>query len=156
MFSKRLVLFTLMASLTSTAGVAVGMFNELVLFSDVEGVVMKEGVPVAGAEIVQEITYQEPGKIPARTVQTGADGRFTLARVTTSAGLSRIIPGQPSILQRLMIRYNGVEYEGWRHNKNSYEINSELDGRSLRLVCELANTPDFEGKHYGICRVAPE
>ena len=155
----RFFLFTLFVSMVSPsviAGAAMGMFSELVLFSDVEGVVMKEGVPVAGAEIVQEITYQEPGKIPVRTIRTGADGRFTLARVTTGAGLSRIIPGQPSVRQRLMIRHNGIEYEGWRHNKNSYELNSELDGRSLRLVCELSNTPDFEGKHYGICQVAPE
>lgn len=153
---KRLVLSTLIVSLTPIAGATMGMFSELVLFSEVEGVVLKDGVPVEGAEIVQEITYEEPGKIPAKTVQTGADGRFALARVTTGAGLSRVIPGQPSILQRLMIRHNGVEYEGWRHNKNSYELNSELAGRSLRLICELANAPDFEGKHYGICRVAPE
>ena len=133
-----------------------GMFSELVLFSDVEGVVLNGGVPVEGVEIVQEITYQEPGKIPPRTVTTGARGHFALTRVNTGSGLSRILPGQPSILQRLVIRHNGVEYEGWRHNKNSYEINSELGGRPLRLVCELANAPDFEGKHYGICKVAPE
>ncbi|MEE4378319.1 MAG: DUF6795 domain-containing protein [Candidatus Competibacteraceae bacterium] len=133
-----------------------GLFSELVLFSDVEGVVLKDGVPVEGAEIVQEITYQEPGKIPSRTVKTTADGRFALARVTKGSGLSRVIPGQPSILQRLVIRHGGTEYEGWRHNKNSYELNSELAGQPLRLVCELTNTPDFEGKHYGICRVALE
>ncbi|NJN48187.1 MAG: hypothetical protein HC808_18805 [Candidatus Competibacteraceae bacterium] len=133
-----------------------GLFSELVLFSDVEGVVLKDGVPVEGAEIMQEITYQEPGKIPSKTVETTPNGRFTLARVTRGSGLSRIIPGQPSILQRLVIRYDGKEYEGWRHNKNSYELNSELAGQPLRLICELANTPEFEGKHYGICRVASE
>lgn len=133
-----------------------GMFSEVVLFSDVEGVVLKDGIPAEGVEIVQEITYQEPGKMAPRMVKTGAGGRFALARVTTTPGLSRLLPAQPSILQRLVIRYKGVEYEGWRHNKNSYELNSELSGRPLRLVCELANAPDFEGTHYGICKVAPE
>ncbi|WP_363168918.1 DUF6795 domain-containing protein [uncultured Lamprocystis sp.] len=60
------------------------------------------------------------------------------------------------MLQRLVIRYNGVGYEGWRHNKNSYDLNSELAGRPLRLICDLAHAPDFEGKHYGICRAAPD
>ncbi|WP_295580020.1 DUF6795 domain-containing protein [uncultured Lamprocystis sp.] len=69
-----------------------GMFSELVLFSDVEGVVPQDGVPVEGVEILQEITYQEPGRIPSQTVKTGAGGRFTFARVTTGSGLSRVIP----------------------------------------------------------------
>lgn len=156
MFFKRWVWFTLALFLTPVTESAMGMFSELVLFSELEGVVLKQGVPVAGAEIVQEVTYEKPGKALVKTVQTSTDGRFRLARVTTGAGLSRILPGQPSILQRIIIRHNGTEYEGWRHNKNSYDLNSELDGRPLKLICELATAPDFEGKHYGICRVAPE
>lgn len=133
-----------------------GMFSELVLFSEVEGVVLKDGAPLEGVEIVQEITYQEPGKVPAKSTKSGVGGRFALPRVTTGGGFSRLLPGQPAILQRIVIRYEGVEYEGWRHTKNSYELNSELAGRPLRLVCELSLAPDFEGKHYGVCRVAPE
>ena len=64
----------------------------------------------------------------------------------------RLIPAQPSIRQKLVIRYQGVEYEAWSHGKHDYDANSELDGKPLRLVCDLATAPDFEGTHYGICR----
>lgn len=137
-------------------GIAMGIFSELVLFSEVEGIVLQEGHPLEGVEIVQEITYQRPGKIPTKTTQTDADGKFTLERITTTGGLGRFLPGQIAILQRIVIRHRGVEYEGWRHTKTSYEQNGELGGRPLRLVCELSRTPDFEGKHYGICRVASD
>lgn len=130
--------------------------RELVLFSRVDGVVLKDGAPLAGVEILQEIVYREPGRVPSRTITTDASGRFSLSPVTERSGLGRLVPGQPSILQRLVIRHDGVEYEGWRHSKESFEANSELDGRPLRLVCDLSTAPDFEGKHYGVCRVAPD
>ena len=133
---------------------SVGVFDKLVLFSEVNGVVLKDGVPVGGAEVVQKIDVSKPNNVPPRSVVTDANGAFAFDTVSRSAGLRRMIPHEPSISQRLIIKYDGVEYEGWHHGKHSYEMNSELGGRALKLVCDLSTKPDFEGKHYGICRVS--
>ena len=137
-------------------GMAMAMFSKLVLFSRVEGVITLDGQPVEGAEVVQEILYKEAGKIPPATVRSAADGRFVLEEVSHNAGVTRLLPGQASVVQRLVIRHDGQEYEAWRHNKSSFEPDSELEGRKLELVCELTTTPDFEGTHYGVCRVAED
>jgi hypothetical protein len=135
-------------------GTGMSMFSKLVLFSRVEGVITQDGKPVEGAKIVQEVLYKDVDEVPPTQVVSGPDGNFVLEEVTHAAGLSRVLPGQVSIVQRLVIHYQGKEYEGWRHNKTSTEANSELDGHPLKLVCELTTAPDFEGTHFGICRAA--
>ena len=137
-------------------GMGMSMFSKLVLFSRVEGVITQDGKPVEGAEVVQEVLYKDIDEVPATTASSDSQGHFVLEEVTHSAGLSRMLPGQVSIGQRLVIRYQGKEYEGWRHNKTSVEPDSELDGHPLKLVCELTTRPDFEGTHFGICRAAKE
>jgi hypothetical protein len=57
-----------------------------------------------------------------------------------------------AIQQTIVIRYQGTEYVAWLHGKSSYDANTELDGHPLHLVCELTRQPDYEGKHYGICK----
>ncbi len=137
-------------------GTTMSLFSKLVLFSHVEGVITLNGKPVAGAQIVQEILYKDAGEFAPRSVTSGPQGDFELEEVIRNPGLSRMLPGQVSIVQRLIIRHDGNEYEGWRHNKSSVEPNSELDGQPLKLICELTNKPDFEGTHFGICRAATD
>ena len=137
-------------------GTGMSMFPKLVLFSRVDGVITLDGKPVEGAQVTQEVLYKDADEVPATMVTSDAQGNFVFEEVTHGAGLSRMLPGQVSIVQRLVIRYQGKEYEGWRHNKSSVEPNSELDGHPLRLVCELTTPPDFEGTHFGICRAAKE
>ncbi|RLB48816.1 MAG: hypothetical protein DRJ42_22365 [Deltaproteobacteria bacterium] len=129
-------------------------FSRLVLFSRAEGVVTQNGVPVEGAEVIQELLYRSAASFPNKSVITDYDGRFVFQEVTESAGLSRLLPGEATINQRLLIRYEGREYEGWVHGKTSFDPESELDGRRLNLVCELTTEPEFEAFHFGICRVA--
>jgi hypothetical protein len=131
-------------------GSTMGLFTRLVLFSPVSGVVLKDGVPVENAEVRQEITFSD-GQIPSQHAVSDAAGSFHFPVVDRSAGFTRWVPHQPVILQRIVITYGGIEYEAWRHTRNSYGMNSELDGRPLRLECDLARQPDFEGTHYGIC-----
>jgi len=63
-----------------------------------------------------------------------------------------LLPAQLVVMQKIVIRYQGAEYIAWRHMKGSCGVNSEVDGRALKLVCELRRKPDFEGTHYGICK----
>lgn len=130
-----------------------GLSNQLVLFSDVQGTVLNNGKPVQGAELIQETVWSDnKNDVPQKQTQTDAQGRFHFPEVERSAGAIRMVPHQPVILQKIIIHYQGVEYMAWRHTKNSYEANSELDGKPLELECELTREPDFEGTHYGICK----
>ncbi len=130
-----------------------GLSSRLVLFSEVHGTVLNHGKPVQGAELVQEVVWSDnKHDVPPKQASTDAAGRFFFPAVEHSAGVTRMVPHQPVILQKIMIRYEGVEYTAWRHTKNTYDANSELDGKPLNLECELSREPDFEGTHYGICK----
>lgn len=130
-----------------------GLSSRLVLFSEVQGTVLKEGKPVQGARLTQEIVWSDnKNEVPPSSVSSGADGRFIFPAVERDAGMLRAVPHQPVILQKITISYDGMEYTAWRHTKNSYETNSEMDGRPLTLECELTRAADFEGTHYGICK----
>jgi hypothetical protein len=130
------------------------MFDRLVLFSEVHGTVLKDGKPVSGAEIIEKAKWSDDAdKNPMQRSITGQDGAFSFPAMERSAGLLRFIPASPNIAQTILIRYEGVEYVAWIHDKGSYDANVELDGKPINLVCELTRKPDFEGRHYGICKV---
>ncbi|MFG6935609.1 DUF6795 domain-containing protein [Burkholderia pseudomallei] len=130
-----------------------GAFDRLVLFSEVHGTVLKDGKPVAGAELVQKVVWSDDvNEIPPQSTMTDEAGAFALPAIERNAGLLRLIPAQPTIQQTIVIRCQGVEYVAWLHGKSSYNANTELDGHPLHLVCELTRQPDYEGKHYGICK----
>jgi len=132
---------------------AMGLFDRLVLFSEVHGTVLRDGQPVAGAELVQKVVWSDdPDEIPPQRTTSDATGAFRFPAIERSAGLRRMIPAQPMMLQTITIHVEGQEYLAWRYGKDSYDNRSELDGRPLNLVCELTRAPEHEGKHYGICR----
>jgi hypothetical protein len=134
-------------------GLAMGIFDRLVLFSEVHGTVLKDGKPVSGIELVQRVVWSDnENEIPLQRTVTDEAGTFSFPAIERGAGLLRLIPAQPIMLQKILIRYQGTEYIAWQHSKTSYNANTELDGRPIRLVCELSRRPDYEGKHYGICK----
>jgi hypothetical protein len=138
-------------------GSAMGIFDRLVLFSEVRGTVLKDGQPVAGAEVIQKVVWSDnENEIAPQRAMTDKAGAFSFPAIEHRAGLLRMIPAQPIMLQKILIRYQGAEYIAWQHSKTSYNANTELDGRPIRLVCELTRRPDYEAKHYGICKAQPE
>jgi hypothetical protein len=131
-----------------------GAFDRLVLFSEVHGTVLKDGKPVAGAELVQRAVWSaNDDENPQQRTTTDATGAFRFAPIERAAWLQRLMLGQPWVNQEITIRYQGVEYPAWTFGKGDYDPGTELDGRPLKLVCDLADKPEIEGKHYGVCRV---
>jgi len=134
-------------------GWAMGAFDRLVLFSEVHGAVSMDGKPVARAELLQKVVWSDDeDKNREQHTVTNSNGVFGFPAIESKAGLLRLIPAQPTIQQTIVIRDQGVEYVAWMHGKGSYAANTELDGRPINLICELTREPDYEGKHYGICR----
>jgi hypothetical protein len=128
--------------------------NLWVLFSEVHGTVLKDGKPVQGAALVQTAVCSEnDAGNPTQRAVTDERGQFSFPALQRKRGfLHRWLPTQPMVSQAIVIQYQGVDYVAWRHGKDSYEADTELDGRPLRLVCELTRQPDAEGTHYGICK----
>lgn len=134
-------------------GQAMSHPSPLVLFSPVQGLILDRGIPVAGAEILQKIEWSDtPTKNPQYQTSSDSKGHFSFPLVQRSQGIYRWIPGQWVMRQTLTIRYQGIDHLAWLHTKMSPALNSEMEGKPLNLVCDLSNTPDFEGTHYGICR----
>ncbi|GLQ99216.1 hypothetical protein GCM10007863_36360 [Dyella mobilis] len=128
-------------------------FDRLVLFSEVHGTVLKEGKPVEGARLTQTVVWSDnKNEIPAQHAVTDGQGSFSFPTIEHKPGILRMVPHQPVILEKIMIDYQGVEYTAWRHTKDTYDANSEMNGKPINLVCELTREPDFEGTHYGICK----
>ncbi|MDK9695583.1 MAG: hypothetical protein OEL76_04270 [Siculibacillus sp.] len=129
--------------------------KKLVLFSEVTAVVVNGGRPVAGAEVVQTVSWSTKPPRTSPKVVSDAAGRVHLPAVVETSLLAGFLPHEPVIEQSLVIRHDGREFEGWALIKHDYLENGETGGRALRLVCDLAAVPRYEGDWYGICRLEP-
>ena len=130
--------------------------------SPVKGQVMINGEPATFAEINQEIIFSWREKIFKAETKSDMDGNFSLPAITYREVSAHLLPHQPNIRQTILISYNGVEYPAWFFNKSDYLLLTELEGKSVNLVCELTNEKDYllpsqdkssSNVPYGICRL---
>jgi hypothetical protein len=139
----------------SVEGYSVSLFDfgKICLFSEVNGQVLLNGKPVKDAFITQ--IYYWDHKPISKTSKVDEQGRFHLEPVFKRS-MSKYMPVEASILQEIIIKSEGVEYQGWRSVKRNFDENGELDGKDLNLVCELTNESESEeiGLNLirGICR----
>ncbi len=112
------------------------------LFSEVSGVVLRDGQPVAGAEVERGYIWHWKDKVGKERVTTDASGAFRFGSVTESSFLGSLIPHEPVVQQTLTIRVDGQDYQAWKYTKHNYDPDGEL-GRPLRLRCELTQAPAY-------------
>lgn len=151
---KTTFLMSLLVLFGSLSGVAMAWSSEMVLFSEVNGVVTSDGQPVSGAEV--ERTYHWGWKDVEKKEKTvtGQDGRYHFPEVVESSFFGSFMPHEPLIGQRIYIRYQGQQYKGWKHSKHNYRKNGEL-GRPINLRCDLGTEPSLKEDEevYGICTI---
>jgi hypothetical protein len=126
------------------------LFGANVLFSAVSGTVLRDGAPVAGAEIVRKVTTRDTR---TDTATTDSRGRFELPQITASKGLIDLLPAEFVAGQELTIRVGAEEYPGWIYTKRDGAPNAESKGRPFRLVCEIAAEPGYTDTYYGVCKL---
>ena len=129
-----------------------GIFGSNTLFSEVDGIVTKNGKPCVGAKIEQKV-YTASSEEIAATTSTDDMGRFAFEEISQNKGLLGFLPSEFVATQRLVISYEGKEYLGWAYTKRSPTKNSESDGKSFSLVCDLSKPPVEDDKYNGICRL---
>jgi len=147
-------LVALVLTLSTVDGNAMALFDKKCLFSEVNGAVFAGGVPVAGAEVEQFYKWENSNKSSEKSIETDSNGRFRFDAILDNSVFTTILPSNPVIQQKIFIRYDGKEYEAYLFMKKNYDINGELDGKPLDLVCELDNRASREGGFYGVCTLA--
>lgn len=134
-------------------GQAMAFSKTLYLFSAVEGTVLLNGLPVEGVEVEQDYLWHWKDEKGLNKTSTDSQGYFRFPAITGRSLTAGFMPHEPVITQNIRLRYQGKEYEGWYHSKRDYENLGELDGRPIRLKCDLNDEP---GPHpeinsFGIC-----
>lgn len=125
----------------------------MVLFSAIEGRVLDNGRPVAGAQIERSWRWSWKSEDGADRTTTAADGRFALPAVVRSSFLGSLLPHEPLVDQIITIVQGGKSYKAWAHFKRSYDDNSENKGRPLRITCRLESEPARRADVFGICEL---
>lgn len=116
---------------------------KLCLFSEVEGIVLDNGVPVAGVELERIWDLCCDGSSNTDSTTTDERGYFYFQKVTRFFIIPNILNDlTPSIGQDIFIHYRGKKIEAWRSTKSDYATNSEL-GKPIRLICHVEKEPIF-------------
>ncbi len=144
-----------------------GFFDLFIIhvFSDVSGIVTFQGEPVDSVKIIRTADH-EHDKVYTDTTATDKDGKFSFKGVSTFS-LRPIMLGT-IIRQKIVIKYQGMEYLAWetlkRNNYKYGELNSEDAENPIKLhfFCELTNPQDTltfidfkrinKGGVFGLCR----
>jgi len=140
---------------TSTQGFAMSLFDfaKVCLFSEVNGQVLLKGKPITDATIKQ--TYYWGHKPISRTTQVDQFGKFHFNPVYKYY-LGQFFPIEAVVSQEISIIHDGKEFEGWISTKRSFDENSELNGKSIDLTCDLTDENSSKEVGYeivlGICR----
>ncbi len=128
------------------------LFGNSTLFSPVSGTVLKDGKPVAGAQVLQSARLGAAAPLTQSAV-TGEDGHFSFPALERAKGIGGLFPREYVVSQEIKIVHDGQEYIGWIHTKRDPKAGSETGGRDFRLVCDLDQKPDYQDTHYGVCRL---
>lgn len=90
-----------------------------------------------------------------RCTQSNKNGKFTFPAMyqeeILSSFFSSILPHQPVVLQNIDIYHDGKSYEAYKLRKGDYKIDTEFDGKKIKLECDLDKEASHEEDVYGVC-----
>lgn len=132
---------------------AMSFARNFFLFSEVQGVVLDKGKPVQDAEVERIYNWGWKDVTKQEKTTTDQEGRFHFNPVVESTFFGSILPHEPVITQKILIRYQGIDYKAWMFTKHNYEENGELNGRPIHLICNLDSEPSFKDDVFGICTI---
>lgn len=124
------------------------------VFSPTHGVVTRDGVPVANAEVERSYKWGWLSKEGSEKTRTDSQGRFSFGEVTDWSIVHSFVPFPDRVGQRIVIRVGGKEYRAWETIKENFKPLGEI-GRPIDLRCELNANDIFRETHGGIAELDP-
>lgn len=107
--------------------------GKVCLFSAISGTLTLDGKPVANARLVRKGDRDGPRIDEAVTV---ANGYFEFPAMFERT-ITKFLPQEFVASQKIIVYYEGNEYEMWSAIKRKREENSEARGNPLIVRCEL-------------------
>jgi hypothetical protein len=126
--------------------------SDMYLFSEVKGVVIKNGIPVEGAVVEQEFRWGWKEEVGLVQTKTDSEGKFGFPAVIRNSFFGSLLPHEPMVTQTIIIKCAGNAYKAWMFDKGDYKDRSELNGKAISLYCELEEPLSHKGGVYGICQ----
>ncbi|MEZ5578865.1 MAG: DUF6795 domain-containing protein [Candidatus Competibacteraceae bacterium] len=150
---RRLIAIFILVFLVSNSILehAMAFTKKLYLFSEVNGLVLSKGQPIPNVEVERIYNWGWKDITKQETVMTDQEGRFHFDSISESSFFGSIVPHEPVITQKILIHYQGEDYKAWMYTKHNYEENGELNGKPIRLACDLNSEPSFKDEVFGIC-----
>ena len=127
------------------------IFDKKTLFSEVNGVVLKDGKPVANAEVTRYFHWHWKDRKSNESTTTNSQGEFHFDAVREKSVTASLMFHEPLVSQDIKIFVDGQEYKAWRFTKHDYEDNGELNGRAIKMKCALETEAYFKDEVFGIC-----
>jgi hypothetical protein len=142
-----------LAALALTLGLLVqgNAMASMVIFSALQGQLLLNGQPVAGAELVREFNWAWKEENGSDRTRSDAQGRFSFPAIERRSLLGSLLPHEVVIDQRIWLQHQGKSYDLWLSFKRNYKPNSENEGRPIQVVCHLERSPQRRGSVTGLC-----
>jgi hypothetical protein len=98
---------------------------------------MLEGKPAAHVQLVREVEKAHSKGRETDTITTDSEGYFSMPPIYYSSLIGKVLPMQFSVGQKITATLEGQKYELWWGVKSQKSENSESDGNTLVVKCEL-------------------
>lgn len=144
----KIVLFLL--SFFVTGETTLSLYNnnmgKFCLFSEVNGIVLNNGIPVQNAIVQRKYYWVWKNRMSEDITKTNEKGEFYFPEVFGKSFMGYILPHEPCIDQEITVISGEAIYIAWYHTKQTYMVNGELGEYSdagtytpkvIYLHCEL-------------------
>lgn len=116
------------------------------LFSELNGIVLNNGVPVENATVRRTYYWVWKNKIGEDMVKTNEKGEFHFPAIFGKSFYGYFLPHEPNIDQEVKVISSQTIYIAWYHTKQNYKVGGELGEytdtgifipQNIFLHCEL-------------------
>ena len=137
-----------------------GKKTEVHLSPEVKGVVLLNGHPVAGAQVVRTLDYDQEYR---EELVTGEDGTFYFPEKNIQSSRPNKLMDETRVRQIVTVNYQGEKYLLWYATPGTIHWRTGIAKRLSSMRCELTNPeteqgfenvekPQFPHSTFSVCR----